>query len=217
MSEDPRKYQADEKCYRYFARLETWTREEAAALLLKLDPRIVLVPNGITHMRPADHWPQYCDLFEMIKRARTALPYDRKLKPQLVISWAKSVGLNPPQNLYDAVASAKPFGTADSEMFSEIDGIPNASPRAIASGVKQEAAIHHKAKSSLLRLVAGMAIRGYGYNPFQKQNKAVSDIESDLQVLNISLSDDTIRRWLTEACELIDWNTVAKDEKPRQS
>ena len=217
MSEDPNKYKADEKCYRYFARLETWHREEAAALLLKLDPRIALAPDSITHMRPVDYWPQYRDLLEMITRAKIALPDNRPLRPGLIISWSRTVGLNPPQELVAAIEATDSTEISDSTDFSEMGNTTDIQPPPRAAGVQENAPLHHKTKASLLKLVAGMAIRGYAYNPTQRQNAAISEIESDLRLLNIPLSDDTIRRWIAEACELIDWETVDEDAKPRKS
>ena len=214
MSEDPHKFKADDKCYRYYAMLETWTREEAAALLLKLDPRKALVPDGISHMRPADYWQPYADLLEMLKRARTALPDHLRLKPQLIVNWAKLVGLNPPQQLTDAIAATRQIATGG-ETYLEIDDMPNPHSQQIEGSSTDSDELHHKTKASLLKLIAGMAIRGYVYSPLQKQNKAISDIESDLRLLNIPLSDDTIRRWVSQACELIDWETVGEDAKPR--
>lgn len=58
-------------------------------------------------------------------------------------------------------------------------------------------------RSSLLKLVIGMAIRGYGYDPKAKKNKATNEIAVDLEHLEIHLSDDTIRSYLREAAETV--------------
>lgn len=56
-------------------------------------------------------------------------------------------------------------------------------------------------KNTLLKLVLGMAIKGYTYDPKQSRNSAVTDIASDLEALGISVDADTIRKWLKEAAE----------------
>lgn len=66
--------------------------------------------------------------------------------------------------------------------------------------VKPEGAVSRKA---LLRLVIGMAVKGYNYDPSAKKNSAGTDIESDLQRMGISLGDDQIRKALKEAATLI--------------
>jgi hypothetical protein len=43
----------------------------------------------------------------------------------------------------------------------------------------------------------------YAYNPSDKRSKAVGEIVSDLELEGIPLSDDTIRRYLKEARDLL--------------
>ena len=58
-------------------------------------------------------------------------------------------------------------------------------------------------RETLLKMIIGMAIRGYSYNPLDKKNDAVKDIQEDLSTYGIELSDDTIRNKLKEASDLI--------------
>ena len=59
-------------------------------------------------------------------------------------------------------------------------------------------------KNSLLTLVAGMAIKGYRFDPNANRNEATSDIQSDLDELGIGLDQKTILKWLREATALVD-------------
>jgi hypothetical protein len=54
-------------------------------------------------------------------------------------------------------------------------------------------------RKSLLKMVLGMAIKRYGYNPSDKKNSAVSMIVRDLELMDIRLTDDTVRNYLKEA------------------
>jgi len=54
-------------------------------------------------------------------------------------------------------------------------------------------------RNTLLKLVIGLAIRGYGYDPKAGRSTAPTEIASDLEGLGISVSDDTVRKWLKEA------------------
>lgn len=56
-------------------------------------------------------------------------------------------------------------------------------------------------RDSLLKLVIGMAVKGYSYDPNAKKNSAVTEIATDLEKLGLSLSDDTIRKFLKEGAE----------------
>ena len=54
-------------------------------------------------------------------------------------------------------------------------------------------------RNTLLKLVIGMAIQGYRYNPDDSKSGVPKEIESDLDKLAISVSDDTVRKYLYEA------------------
>lgn len=65
-------------------------------------------------------------------------------------------------------------------------------------------------RQNMLKAIFGMAVRGYSYNPADKRSKTVSEIVSDLQLEGIPLSDDTIRRYLKEARDLLnEWQQQA--------
>jgi hypothetical protein len=70
----------------------------------------------------------------------------------------------------------------------------------------QEAAASEKPlgrreRESMLKLIAGMAMEGYRHNPAAARNETVKEIVGDLHKQGVSLSDDTVRRYLTEAIE----------------
>ena len=65
-------------------------------------------------------------------------------------------------------------------------------------------------RQNMLKAIFGMAVRGYSYNPADKRSKTVGEIVSDLELEGIPLSDDTIRRYLKEARELLnEWQQQA--------
>jgi hypothetical protein len=60
-----------------------------------------------------------------------------------------------------------------------------------------------KERESVLRLIIGMAIGGYGYDPTATRSKVVAEITSDLTKAGVELNDDTVRKWLKAAAELL--------------
>lgn len=58
-------------------------------------------------------------------------------------------------------------------------------------------------RDSLLKLVIGMAIGGYGYDPKVGRSSTARDIASDLALRGIPLDEDTVRKYLAEAKELL--------------
>jgi hypothetical protein len=65
-------------------------------------------------------------------------------------------------------------------------------------------------KLSLLKMIAAMAIEQYGYDPSAQKNDAVKALCDDLDGLGIGLDPKTIRKWLKEACALIDSENLPK-------
>jgi hypothetical protein len=58
-------------------------------------------------------------------------------------------------------------------------------------------------RETLLQLVIGMAVGGYGYDPDRGRNEATQQIVDDLAQRGISLDADTVRKWLKEGAKLL--------------
>ena len=80
--------------------------------------------------------------------------------------------------------------------IAELEATLNAAPTA-------ERGLLGKERESVLRLIIGMAVKGYGYDPTTTRSKMVAEITSDLTMAGVELTDDTVRKWLREAAELL--------------
>jgi hypothetical protein len=58
-------------------------------------------------------------------------------------------------------------------------------------------------RDTLLKLVIGMAVKGYGYDPDQQRSGTVGEIVSDLELVGMALDADTVRKWLRQAADLL--------------
>ncbi len=58
-------------------------------------------------------------------------------------------------------------------------------------------------RDSLLKLVIGIAVKGYGYDPKASRTGTAREIAGDLQLLGIPLDEDTVRKFLTDAKALL--------------
>lgn len=67
----------------------------------------------------------------------------------------------------------------------------------------QSAPLGTKERESLYKLIIGMAVTGYGYDPKSKKNIAIKEIHNDLALCGIALDEDTIRKWLGKASEIL--------------
>ena len=64
---------------------------------------------------------------------------------------------------------------------------------------KEEKPLGTTERNSLYKMILGMAISGYGYDPEAKKNDAIKDISDDMVRNNISLTAETIRSYLKKA------------------
>ena len=55
----------------------------------------------------------------------------------------------------------------------------------------------------LLKLVIGMAVTGYKYDPTASRGPVITEIAADLELAGVSLEADTARKWLRLAADLL--------------
>lgn len=66
-------------------------------------------------------------------------------------------------------------------------------------------------RRTLLSLIAAMSCEGYSYDPTASKNEAVPNIRDDLELVGLSLDPKTVRKWLSEASDLVDENYWKRD------
>lgn len=72
--------------------------------------------------------------------------------------------------------------------------------------VSNEKSLTESERNTMLKLIIGMAIDAYGYDPKSNRNQATGDkngISAKLKTHGINVNDDTIRKYLTEAKEIL--------------
>lgn len=66
-----------------------------------------------------------------------------------------------------------------------------------------EKGLSTRERDSLLKIVIGMAIQGYGHDPKARRTSTASEIASDLERLDLALDPDTVRKYLQEGSDLL--------------
>jgi hypothetical protein len=176
-----------------------WSVEEAAALLIGLNPRHVSRHGVLDYDADGNESP-YQSILELSKRAYGTGRIGSG-SPREWIDWAKAIDLPVPAKLRDGVErwGASKVVLAPSIYARGITYVAEPADTGAAKTEKLE--LDPRERASLLKLVIGMAMAGYRYDPKAKRNDAVTEIYSDLLGLGIELSDDTIRRFLREAAQ----------------
>jgi hypothetical protein len=68
---------------------------------------------------------------------------------------------------------------------------------------KPEQGVGARERDSLLKLIIGMAVAGYVYDPKVTRSDKPAEIADDLARAGVPLDVDTVRKWLREAAELL--------------
>lgn len=63
--------------------------------------------------------------------------------------------------------------------------------------------LHTKECESLQKIVIGLAIGGYGYDPAAKRNSTVKEMVDDMESAGINISDDTVRKFLRKSMQYL--------------
>lgn len=66
-------------------------------------------------------------------------------------------------------------------------------------------------RNNLLKLVIGMAIKGYSHGPAASKSTAPKEIADDLAALGMTITDDTVRKYLKQAADTV---LPAKQRQP---
>lgn len=66
-----------------------------------------------------------------------------------------------------------------------------------------EKSLTTRERDSLLKLVVGMAIKGYNFDPNAGRSPTTKEIAGDLALVGLPLDEDTVRKYLAEARELL--------------
>jgi hypothetical protein len=202
----------------YWSSLPHWTVDEAIALSFGKAPEQV---NWATIEGLVDRSTfavEYSRRRELTTRAAVGKQLGDPLIPGAFVAWAKQIGIALPVDLKDAV-EARGFKMPDWEALrasleatiAERDATIEAAHREleelrrlVASAAAADEELDPRERNSLVALVIGMAIGGYGYVPDPDKNSEVpGQIANDLAGRGLSLSLKTIRKYLDEGTDLM--------------
>lgn len=186
----------NEAAFADWSQLALWTLQEAVVLTLGKNPDTWsslddTVEFSLLGMR-------FAKLRRRISRAKDARELTDPVSPKEFIAWADTNGVSIPpwfkQNV-DQGQATDPKGLYEtshqlSAVTSELEGLK-----------VPDRPVGGKERNTFLKLVLGMALRGYGYDPHASRSPKAKEIAEDLAELGIPLDEDTVRTKLREAAD----------------
>jgi hypothetical protein len=191
-----------------WAKMAYWAPDEAVALSLGRDPRFANWENLQQLVQSSRFAYSYAAQREIVMRAKDMGQLWGKTPPALFLAWAERRQFSMPDDLSEAV---KAIGTPAVDwkmLFDQSQLQVEALSKRIAelegdNSLGEAERLDPRERESLLKLVIGMAIQGYSYDPHSKRSSTVSEIASDLHLKGISISEDTVRRHLANGKKLL--------------
>lgn len=66
-----------------------------------------------------------------------------------------------------------------------------------------EKPLRTRERDTMLKIIIGMAVKGYSYDPDASRSTLPKEVADDLAALGVGVSDDTVRKYLKEAAESV--------------
>lgn len=199
------KTKIDAPDFEYWAKMSFWTIEQSAALLIGADPDVILDGGALSPTCPPGLKSAYARLFRLLDSHIRLSGIGANLSPTEAVDWALHTKIDAPPALVEAVRAqgrtlieARAAARADTER----------------EELAQDKPLGERERNTLLRMIVGMAIRGYGYDPDAARSDLPKTIAADLSDLGLECSDQTVREKLKEARDFLpgDWKARGADK-----
>ena len=208
-----------------------WTLDEAVALSFGKAPELVhwqVISKYLALSRFAGEYQRRREL--AVRAAQWKQLYDPVL-PGIFLAWAKGLEIEVPAALVEAVQKRGPIrdwkslydesAAVHAKKEANWTALDEAKDRTIAAKDRIVAALEDRVRNleaqqtiqppekqlgarereSLLKVVIGMAVGGYSYDPNAGRSDRPTEIAGDLERAGVPLDVDTVRKWLCEAAE----------------
>jgi hypothetical protein len=197
--EEAEKARAD---FDHWSKMARWTAEEATALSFGKAPEFVNWDKLKANHEQSSFADDYSKRRDLLLRAQEADELPVLISPAEFIGWAEQTGVALPQDFVDAVWASTGRIEDRRSLIAERDEL-----REEVKRLKEEAArnkpLSTRERETLLKIILGMAIKGYSYKPAAGRSNTPKEIADDLADLQISVSDDTVRQKLKDAFDTI--------------
>ena len=189
--------------FEWWTKCPYWTLDEAVALLFGKNPKIVNWESvNKADVRFVPFVAEYKKITELAERCKNFGELSDQTPPSIFVAWSKKMKLEVPSELIEHFETH----LVDWESLCKQLTLKNESLREqvgqLNESVKKDE-LSPKEKRTMMKLILGMAIDKYAYNPLARQNGATgensSSISSALETRGYKVDSDTIRNILKEA------------------
>ena len=197
--------------FAYWGKLAHWKLDEAVILMLGKNPKRWRKREAHDQLVR-----QYDLVYELALRAaqEDELPVtvwstgQSRVQPAAFLKWAKGVGVKIPFELEKEVQARQTFlvdTQAKDKQIAKLTRERDALRERVSKleRTASDTPLHETERASLLKLILGMAVDAYHYNPTATRNDATGDkrgsISAALALHGLPVDPDTVRKYLNQA------------------
>jgi hypothetical protein len=202
----------------HWGTLLLWSLDEAIALSLGLDPQHASWMSIAPQVRVSPLAKKYSQLRERVSRAEQGGELSNPISPHKYMEWARRNMIEVSKVLaeeivartgriqdYESICAANAKLT---QRISELEAILTAESDKLGSGGANvvDRPLETRERESLQSILIACAIKPYNYSPSMR-SAVPRQISEDLERLGLPLDEDTVRKHLAKAAELLrgDW------------
>lgn len=187
--------------FSYWIKMPFWSLEEGLILVSGRDPRFVSLAKIEEKNKSGSYARWLRDTLEIAKRCVQVETLMTQNAPVVFLSWAKDSSFCIPNTLDE---SLEQFGMSINSRNQIIEDQKTEISKLEASLASSEKDSKPKktdprAIRSFQKLLISIVVDAYGYVPYENKGTAIRDILNALANCGIEVSDDTIRKLLTES------------------
>lgn len=156
-------------------------------------------------------YAQYDSLKDLARRASYSNQIGWRRTPARWLAWAKKIDLPVPPELeaeilkWDGVNGETVSAEGARIIQLQADVARLAARTSEQSSILKEGAkaLGTRERETMLKIIICMAVKGYVFDPKAARSDRINEIVGDIGKCGLSISDDTVRRYLKEAAELL--------------
>jgi len=201
---------ATDAVYDFYSKTSYWSLEEGVSLLLERDPKGLNSESVKKYRSPPWIGRQFIALLDLARRAAKMRQLSYQGTPGFFLAWAKRNRIAVPEALERAIADhghqvadwktlSDQQAVRIAELTQQIEELTGARKAKLLPA--PVGALGTLERSSLLKIILGMAMASYEHDPRATRTRTVSGMLQDFDTLGIAIGDDTIRKYLHEAAE----------------
>jgi hypothetical protein len=179
----------------------SWTLREGACLANNMHPYLLSEHGTLPSKLPGS--ARVNRLIKFALRAMRQFKLQSDPTPAVFIAWSESVGFPFDAKWIEIVGEPSIDAEPARPSTREPAPTPNSDIDSPSANRTPAQGLGTRPRETMLKLIIGSAIGGYGYDPRMRKSEVPGSIAADLEALGIRVTAETVRKYLDDGAKLL--------------